>query len=202
MEITTQRELREYYGEPGDRARRKQLSALDVHCRNIIAASPFLVISSAAADGKADVSPKGDAQGFVAVLDDKTLLIPDRPGNARVDTMQNILDNPHVGLLFMVPGLNETLRVNGRARVVLDEELLAPLQVKGKMPKAGLLVEVDEVFLHCAKALIRSRLWDPETRIERSSLPTMSRMLSDQIGGFDPEQFEKEYQERNKNGLY
>ena len=202
MEITNGRELRQTYGQPSERARRKQLPALDVHCRNQIARSPLVVIGSSTPDGGADVSPKGDAPGFVAVLDDRTLLIPDRPGNNRVDTMTNILNNAQVGLLFLVPGMNETLRVNGRARLTQDESLLAPLAVQGKVPRTGLLVEIDEAMLHCGKALIRAKLWDPATQIDRSQFPSLGRILADQIGGMDVAEAERRTEDGYKNRLY
>ena len=174
--------LRALYGEPSERAVRKQLDRLDKHCRNFIALSPFLVIATAGADGLADASPRGDAPGFVAVLDETTLLVPDRLGNNRIDSLQNLVDNPAIGLLFLVPGINETLRVNGRARIVNDPAVLAPLAAQGKTPRSAIRVEVKEAYLQCAKALIRSRLWDPETRIERSSFPSFGRILVDQLG--------------------
>ncbi len=194
--------LRALYGEPGELARRKVLSRLDRHCRAFVAASPFLVIGSADADGRADVSPRGDAPGFVAVLDDRRLLIPDRPGNNRLDTMGNIEANPNVGLIFFVPGVDETLRVNGKARITTDAALLEPLAVHGRAPKAGILVEVEQAFLHCAKALIRSKLWDPETRIERRSFPSLGRMIADQIAGVDADQAEARVQESYRERLY
>ena len=202
MSITDKQSLRRFYGEPSERARKKEMTRLDVHCRNFIALSPFCVLSTAGADGRADASPKGDAPGFVTVLDESTLIIPDRPGNNRVDSMQNILENPHVGLLFLVPGMGETLRVNGRARVTTEAELLAPLAVQGKAPKAALVVEVDEAFLHCAKALIRSKLWDPATQIERASFPSLGRILADQIEGVDAEEQDRRTEEAYRNGLY
>lgn len=195
-------DLKALYGEPHERAQKKQLSRLDEHCRSFIAASPFVAISSAAADGSCDCSPKGDATGFVQVIDDRTLLIPDRPGNNRVDTFKNVIENPNVGLLFFVPGMNEMLRVNGRAALTTDEALLAPLAVKGRVPKGGLVVTVDEAFLHCAKALIRSDLWNPETRIDRATFPTFGRMLADQIEGLDPEEAEKYTEESIRTRLY
>lgn len=202
MSITDKQSLRSFYGEPGERARKKEMSRLDVHCRNFIALSPFVVLSTAGADGRADASPKGDAPGFVQVLDDSTLVIPDRLGNNRVDSMQNILENPHVGLLFMVPGMCETLRVNGRARITTEEATLAPLAVQGKAPQAGLVVEIEEVFLHCAKSLLRAKLWDPASRIERASFPSMGRMLADQIEGLDPEESERMSEESIRTRMY
>ena len=202
MSFANKRELREFYGEPSQRAKYKQLDKLDVHCRNFIAHSPFLVLSSAGADGSADASPKGDAPGFVVVLDDETLLIPDRLGNNRVDSFQNVMENPHVGLLFFVPGMNETLRVNGRASLTTDADLLEPLAVKGKAPQAGLLVKVDEAFLHCAKALIRSNLWAPATQIDRKSFPSMGKMLADQIGTEHSPEADEEDRKRQQKSLY
>lgn len=194
--------LRALYGEPHERAVRKQLSRLDRHCRNFIALSPFLVIASAGADGSCDCSPKGDAPGFVRVLDDRTLLIPDRIGNNRVDTLSNVLENPHVGLLFFVPGVNETLRVNGRVEITTDPALLEPMAVNGRAPKSGLLVTVVDAYLHCAKALIRSDLWNPERRIDRASFPSMGRMLADQIDGLGVADAERYTEESIRTRLY
>jgi uncharacterized protein len=201
MDIRSEDTLRGLYGAPSERAVRKQLTALDAHCRTFIAHSPFLVMGTAGPDGSLDVSPKGDAPGFVAVLDERTLLIPDRPGNNRLDGMRNVLANPHVGLLFMIPGVNETLRVNGRARITTDAALLAPLAVRGRVPASGLLVEAEEVFLHCAKAFIRAKLWDPASQVERGTLPSMGRMLADQIG-MDVAESERLTEESIRNRLY
>ena len=200
--IATAGELEELYGEPTERARRKVLARLDPHCRRFIEASPFLVLGTAAADGAADCSPRGDAPGFVRVLDDRTLVIPDRIGNNRVDSMRNIVENPNVGLIFFVPGVNETLRVNGHARIVREPALLESLAVRDRAPKTAILVVVKEAFLHCAKALMRSRLWDPETQIERSSFPSLGRMLADQIGGMDVAEAEAGIAESYRNRLY
>ena len=199
--IETREQLREFYGPPSERGAKKQMAALDEHARNFIALSPFMVIASATADG-ADASPKGDPPGFVKTLDEKTLLIPDRPGNNRVDTMSNVVENGRVGLLFLVPGMSETLRVNGRARVTTDPALLAPLSVKGRAPVSGMIVEVDEAYLHCGKAVLRGSLWDPEKRLDRKSFPSMGEMLADQIGGYDPEELDEGIQERYRTGLY
>ena len=194
--------LKAIYGEAGALARQKLLSRLDRHCRNFISLSPFLVIGSASAAGPADVSPRGDAPGFVAVIDDRTLVIPDRPGNRLNDTLGNILENPQVALIFFVPGMNETLRVNGRARITNDEALLAPLAVQGKLPLSGILVEVEEAFLHCAKALIRSRLWAAESQIDRRSFPTLGEMISDQIEGLDRDTVDAQIADSIKKRLY
>jgi len=194
--------LREIYAEPSERALKKQLPALDHHCKAFIALSPFLVIASAADGGGVDASPKGDAPGFVQVIDDQTLVIPDRPGNNRVDTLGNILSNAHVGLLFMVPGMNETLRVNGTARISTDPELLAPLAVRGKTPPSGIVVHVQEAFLHCAKALIRSDLWNPDKHIDRTTYPSLGHVLADQVGGLDVESTEQSIEEAYRTRLY
>jgi PPOX class probable FMN-dependent enzyme len=194
--------LRDHYGEPSERAAKKTLDRLDKHCRAVIAKSPFLVLGTAASDGSVDVSPKGDHPGFVEVIDDRTLAIPDRLGNNRVDSFQNLLENPQVGIIFMVPGLGETLRVNGHAALSTEPDLLAGMAVNGKPPRAALVVTVDEAFLHCAKAIIRSKLWEPETRIERKSLPSLGQMLADQIEGQDAESAEAAVQDAYATKLY
>ena len=145
--------MRDVYKPPAPRAAQKVLDHLDVHCRNFIALSPLCVLSSANAKGQADASPRGDPPGFVKVLDHKTLLLPDRPGNNQVDSLQNIVENPGVGLLFFVPGMNETLRVKGKAEIVTDEEELESMKVKGRPPVSGLRITVEEAFLHCGRAL-------------------------------------------------
>ena len=172
--------LRDLFGAPMDLAVRKSLSALDKHCRDFIARSPFLCIGTSSKSGRADVSPRGDPPGFVQVLDDHTLIIPDRPGNNRLDTMSNIVDNPAVGLLFFIPGFDDTLRINGKATIVRDEAVLAQAAVNGKRPKVAIRVDVEEAFLHCAKALKRARLWDPASRVERRTMPSLGRMILEQ----------------------
>jgi hypothetical protein len=179
--VTTAKELRAIVGVPGETAIRKQLPKLDEHCKAFVARSPFVLLATANARGDCDVSPRGDAPGFVRVLDDRTLLIPDRPGNRRLDNFLNVLENPHAGLLFMVPNVEETLRVNGRARLVRDAELLATMAVQNKTPLLAVAVEVEEAFLHCAKAFRRSRLWQPETWPARSELPSLGQILLDQL---------------------
>lgn len=201
-DITNSDTLRAHYGEPGSRAKAKQLSRLDRHARQFVELSPFLVIASSDASGHGDASPRGDAPGFVAVLDERTLLIPDRPGNRRVDTLLNITENPHIGLLFMVPGIDETLRVNGRARITTDASVLAPLAVRGKVPGAGLIVEIDSVYFHCGKALIRSRLWSEDAKVERSRFPSLGRILTDQIGDMEVAETEMAIERSYRTTLY
>jgi uncharacterized protein len=195
-------ELHNLYGEPLDRAVKKQLDHLDKHCRAFIALSPFVVVASSAPDGSCDASPRGDAPGFVAVPDEHTLLIPDRRGNNRVDSLENIAGNPHVGLLFLVPGMDETLRVNGSARITTEASLLEPLAVRGQVPRTGLLVTVAEAYLQCGKALIRSDLWNPDKRIDRSSFPSMGQIMADQIAGLDARETECSIEEAYRERLY
>ena len=202
MAVTNDAELREVYRPPAPRAVQKVLDRLDVHCRNFIELSPFCVLSSSNADGQADASPRGDPPGFVKVLDDRTLLLPDRPGNNQVDSLQNIVDNPGVGLLFFVPGMNETLRVKGKAEITTDAELLDPLTVAGKAPLSGLKVTVDEAFLHCGRALIRGRIWDADAQIDRKSYPTYGQVLADQIAGADAREIDADEDEANRERLY
>jgi PPOX class probable FMN-dependent enzyme len=179
--ITTEPELRAVIGSPSGLAVSKSRPTLDRHSRAFIERSPFLCIATAAADGRADVSPRGDPPGFVQILDDRHVLIPERPGNNRADTMANILENPHVGLIFMIPGFDDTLRLNGRAWIEHDPERLAAMSVEGRTPRLAIGVEVDEVFLHCAKAFRRSRLWDPASRQDRSAMPGIARIIMEQV---------------------
>lgn len=179
--ITNAESLREIMGTPSELVVRKQLDHLDEHARRFIERSPFLLIGTAGLDHIGDVSPRGDAPGFVAVLDDNTLVIPERPGNRRVDTLLNILRTAGVGLIFMVPGVEETLRVNGRATIVRDEALLERTTARGKRPLVAIGVEVQECFFHCAKAFKRSRLWEPETWPLRDGMPSLAQILVDQI---------------------
>jgi PPOX class probable FMN-dependent enzyme len=181
--ITSMKRLREIIDtpKPDAPAIRKQHATLDAHDRAFIARAPFLLLATADSDGRCDVTPRGDAPGFVAVLDERTLVVPDRPGNRRLDTYQNILDNPHAGLIFLVPNVEETLRVNGRAWLTEDADALGPLAMEGKPPRIGVVLEVEEVYFHCARAFRRTRLWQPDTWIERTELPTLGEILHDQL---------------------
>ena len=177
--VTTENELREVIGPPIQRSLQKEIRHLDAHCRALIGASPFVLIASCDASGRTDVSPKGDPAGFVHVLDDVTLAIPDRPGNRRADTFSNVLQNPGVGLIFLIPGKLETLRVNGRARIVRDLALRERMSVNGKTPALALVVTVQEVFIHCGKCMIRSGLWAHESWRAVDDLPSQAQCLVD-----------------------
>lgn len=181
--VTTRDELRTIYKtpRPTDGSIRKELKALDGHCRSFIGKSPFVLIGSSDGAGNADVTPKGDKPGFAAVLDDTTIAIPDRPGNNRLDTLENILLHPSVGLLFLIPGMNETLRVNGAARITVDRSLRERLAVDGREPQSVVVVTVKAAYMHCAKAFMRSALWKPETWYDRATLPTLGQILRDQL---------------------
>lgn len=177
MSIASEDDLRARFGDVHPLAIAKTRPGLDVYSRQFIAMSPFLVISTADGAGKADLSPRGDPPGFVHVVDDHTILIPDRPGNNRLDTMANIVANPNAGCLFFIPGFEDTLRLNGKARITDDAALLRHCTVNGKTPKVGILIAVEEVFLHCAKALKRSKLWQPDYRQDRAQLPSIARII-------------------------
>jgi uncharacterized protein len=179
--VDSEARLRAVLGRPGERAVGKERTRLDEHCRAFIALAPFLVLGTAGADGRCDVSPKGDQPGFVKVLDDTHLAIPDRIGNNRIDGMRNILANPHVGLIFLIPGREDTLRVNGRAVIVEDDAILEAMVVQGKRPPFAIGVEVEEVFMHCPRAFMRAGLWKPERWPDSRALPSMAAMLWDQL---------------------
>jgi hypothetical protein len=200
--VRTKAELRSHFGRVSALAEKKVIHRLDRFCRDFIALSPFLVIASGDGDGNLDATPRGDAPGFVAVLDDATLLIPDRRGNNRVDTLGNVLASPGVGLIFFVPGINETLRVNGNAELSQDAALLQPLTAHGVAPTMGIKVDVREAYFHCGKALIRSRLWDAETQVERRSFPTLGRIIAEQTAAVAVEAAEQSVEEDYRTRLY
>ncbi|MDA0230838.1 MAG: pyridoxamine 5'-phosphate oxidase family protein [Proteobacteria bacterium] len=207
--VASEDELRGSYGEPMDIALMKQLRKLDAHCKDFISRSPFLCIGTSAADGKADVSPRGDPPGFVQVLDDNTIFIPDRPGNNRLDTMSNIVANPDVGLLFLIPGFEDALRVNGKAKLVKDKKILERCAVNRKVPTMGIMVEVDEAYLHCAKAVRRSKLWQAESQQDRKEMPTLAQMILEQVATPEKQPTKEEIKEGDefveenyKTGLY
>jgi PPOX class probable FMN-dependent enzyme len=177
--VTSEAQLREVLGHPTYLAANKAVTALDEHCRAFIASSPFMLIASSDANGNVDISPKGDPAGFVQVLDERTLAIPDRPGNRRGDTFRNILQNPKVGLFFFVPGKQETFRVSGKAMIVRDLWLRERLAVRGKIPDFAIVVSIEEAFLHCAKCVIRSGIWEQEKWPELEGLASLARVMID-----------------------
>lgn len=181
--IASHEELRRTYKtpEPTGGAIRKELKRLDGHCKSFIARSPFVLIGSSDGNGNADVTPKGDKPGFAAVIDDSTIAIPDRPGNNRLDTLENIIANPAVGLLFLIPGMNETLRVNGEAKITVDAAMCGRFAVEGRPALSVVVVTVKAAYMHCAKAFMRSDLWKPGSWPDRSKLPTLGAILRDQL---------------------
>ncbi len=202
-ELTSEAELRDLVGTPTRRVATKVRPRLHKRDREWLAASPFCLLATSAADGTCDVSPKGDPPGFVRVLDDTTLAIPDRAGNKRFDGFRNILSNPQVGLLFLVPGRDDTLRINGRARLIREAPFFDDMIVRGNRPRLALLVEVDEVFTHCAKAFLRARLWDQQTW-NPGSLPSVARITKDLQPDADEtlEELERRYGPSYRERLY
>jgi len=199
-------QLREVLGgEPAPLIREKIADRLNPLTRQFVERSPFVVVASGRPDGGLDVSPRGDPAGFVRILDERTLLLPDRPGNKLADTLTNLLADDRIALLFLIPGVNDTFRVNGRARIVDDPELLAASEVEGKVPQLGILVEVEEAYTQCPKAFLRSELWNPERHIDRSELPSQGEILR---AIADPELDVEEYEEarneryRRREGFY
>ncbi len=200
--IDTAERLRAIYGHPKGRAVTKQLGKLEKHCRRFIELSPFLVMATARSDGLADASPKGDMPGFVQVLDDNTIAIPDRPGNNRLDSMENLLRNPAVGLIFFIPGVDETLRINGTVEIRDDADLCQRFAVDGKPAITVFVVRVEEAYLHCAKALMRSKLWSAEAQAAERPLPTCGQMMKEQTGDVAPAETQADMQARYAKVLY
>jgi uncharacterized protein len=203
--ITDEAELREAIGAPTPLVQSKIADRLNDLTRQFIERSPFVCVATARPDGGLDVSPRGDPAGFVRILDERTLLLPDRPGNKLADTLTNLLEDDRIGLLFLVPGVGDSFRVNGRASIVQDEELLADSAVDGKAPKLGIVVAISEAYTQCSKALIRSDLWNPERHVDRSELPSsgeIMRAVADPE--FDAEKYDRERAERyaRGDGLY
>jgi uncharacterized protein len=199
-------QLREVLGgEPARLIREKIADRLNPLTRQFVERSPFVVVASGRPDGGLDVSPRGDPAGFVRILDERTLLLPDRPGNKLADTLTNLIADDRIALLFLIPGVNDTFRVNGRARIVDDPELLAASKVEGKVPQLGILVEVEEAYTQCPKAFLRSDLWNPERHIDRSELPSQGEILR---AGADPNLDVEEYEAarneryRRREGFY
>ena len=200
--VTTLEQLETLYGERKQTTIRKEVGRLSAGYRKLIEAAPFVVVATAGPEGL-DCSPKGDPAGFVRILDDRTLAIPDRPGNNRLDGYRNILRDPRVALLFLIPGIAETLRVNGRGAISVDPELMQGFAINGKLPRSVLLVHIESVFFHCAKAVVRAKLWDDASCIDRKSLPSTGTLLAEltanELGG---EPYDSALPERIKAELY
>ncbi|UQY36800.1 pyridoxamine 5'-phosphate oxidase family protein [Pseudomonas fulva] len=200
--IATLEQLEALYGVPHERSLRKELGYLSAPYQALVAASPFVVLGTHGPDGL-DCSPRGDAPGFVRILDERTLLLPDRPGNNRIDSLRNILHDPHVALLFLIPGVGESFRVNGRASISLEPELLALCEAQGKLPRSVLRISVDTCYFQCSKAAVRSGLWAVERQVERASLPSAGDLLKAVMDPqFDVQAYEQQLQERLKTQLY
>jgi hypothetical protein len=200
--LTTVEQLEAHYGKAQGGAVVKEIDHINDNYRKLIEAAPFVAIATSGPEGL-DCSPKGDPAGFVHVLDDKTLAIPDRPGNNRIDGFRNIVRDPRIALLFLIPGVGETLRVNGRASVSIDPDLLQRFAINGKLPRSVTLIHVETAYFHCAKAIVRSKLWDEATKIDRKSLPSTGTIIADlsrgELGG---EAYDREAPERIKAQLY
>ncbi|MBB3109994.1 hypothetical protein FHS18_002057 [Paenibacillus phyllosphaerae] len=179
--IESEAELRELLGHPNAIVQRKVIHRLDAHCRHFIAQSPLLFAATPDASGACDVSPRGDAPGFVHVVDEQYLVIPERPGNRRMDTYLNLLSNPHIGLIFLIPGLQEVLRINGEACLTQDPSLMAATAAHDKVPKLGIGVKVKECYMHCGKAFIRSAIWNPQEWLDQADLPIPARIIADHV---------------------
>jgi uncharacterized protein len=200
--VTSIEALERLYGEINPNSLLKEIDHVNAHYRAFIEAAPFAMLASVGPEGL-DASPRGDAPGFVRVADEKTLLMPDRRGNNRIDTLRNIVRDPRVSLLFLIPGIGETLRVNGRAAISTDPALCESFTVQGKAPRSVLVVTVERVYFQCQKALVRSKLWDPESRIERSALPSTGSMIAAfSEGAVDGEAYDRAYPERLRQTIY
>ena len=193
--------LRALHHQPMSRATDKVLTRLDEHCREIIGLAPFCVIATQGPGG-ADVTPRGDPPGFVRILDDQHVLLPDRVGNNRLDTMTNLFANPAIGMIFLVPGMNETLRINGTAKITDDLRLLEASAIQGRSPKVGLLIKIKEAFMHCPKAFVRSKLWDVSQQIDRSQLPSYAEILLDHCRDLTQEENDRQSKIMSERGLY
>ncbi len=200
--VTTFEELDALYGEPVPRSLTKEVDYIAAPYRALIEKAPFVVVASVGPEGL-DCSPRGDPPGFVRVIDEKTVLLPDRRGNNRIDTLRNLVRDPRISLLFLIPGVNETLRINGRAEITTDPELCRSFEMQGKLPKTVVVITVDRIYYQCPKALVRSKLWSPDAQIARSEVPTAGQIteaLHD--GEFDGAAYDRDYPERLKKTIY
>jgi PPOX class probable FMN-dependent enzyme len=200
--VATMEQLEALYGERKQTTIRKEVDRLSTGYRKLIEAAPYVVVATAGPEGL-DCSPKGDPAGFVRILDDRTLAIPDRPGNNRLDGYRNIVRDPRVSLLFLIPGVGETLRVNGRGSISVDPELMGSFAINGKLPRSVLIVHIDIVFFHCSKAAVRAKLWDEASRVDRKSLPSTGSLIAELTAGeLGGEPYDRALPERVKAELY
>lgn len=200
--ITSIEELEAIYGEPVSRSLIKELDRISDHYRSFIEKAPFVTVATCGPEGL-DCSPRGDPPGFVRVVDEKTLMLPDRRGNNRIDSMRNLVRDPRISLLFLIPGVNETMRINGRAEITVDPELCESFAINGKLPRSVLVVTVDRIYFQCQKALVRSRLWDVEAQIPRSNLPSTGKMLEAlSESDFDGEEYDRNYPNHMQKTIY
>jgi len=200
--ITSKEHLRDVYPPALGRSVDKQMTCLDVHCRKFISLSPFVILATKGADNLGDATPRGGEPGFVHAESDGAVLIPDWPGNNRLDTLENIIEDPGIGLLFLIPGVKETLRINGTADIVIDDTTRHLFETRGKHPRSVIRIHINEVYLHCAKALMRSHLWEDTARIDRGELPTMGQMINDQTQTSNAPEGQMEMENRYEEVLY
>jgi len=200
--VTSTEQLESIYGDPPPTSLLKEIDYISEHYRAFIENAPFVTVATCGPQGL-DCSPRGDPPGFVRVADEKTLMIPDRRGNNRIDSMRNLVRDPRISLLFLIPGINETLRINGHAEIVVDPELCESFAMQGKLPRSVLVVTVERTYFQCQKALVRSRLWDVEAQIPRSALPSTGKILQALSGNdFDGDEYDRDYPKRLKKSIY
>lgn len=201
-DITSEDQLNDLYGEKNPNSLTKEIDYISESYETFIGKSPFVVVSTCGPEGL-DSSPRGDPAGFVRVLDKNTVAIPDRPGNNRLDSLRNLVRDPRISLLFLIPGIRETLRINGTARISVDPELLESFAIKNKIPKTVLVVTVDRIYFQCSKAMVRSKLWLPEAQVERSEVPTAGAILQEiSNNAFDGEEYDRNYPDRILKTIY
>ena len=199
--VSNLRQLRSIYNYSKGRAALKVINSLEKHSKNFINLSPFVVISSKGKNGQADVSPRGDSVGFVKIQDEKTIIIPDRSGNNRLDTLENIIFDPSVGTLFFIPGINTVLRINGNAFIEDSLEIRAQFEINNNIPKTCIIINIEEIFMHCAKALMRSSFWDHSKYLSQTDFPTISKIINDQLNSEDDEQNHEQEDKRYKKQI-
>ncbi|HWV23693.1 MAG TPA: MSMEG_1061 family FMN-dependent PPOX-type flavoprotein [Thermomicrobiales bacterium] len=200
--VTTVEELVSIVGEPGKIIANKSTPYLTPLVTEFLQKSPYYLLATASADGACDVSPRGDPVGSFGVLDERTLVLPERPGNRRIDSLKNIVSNPHIGLLFLIPAVDETVRINGRATITRDPELLAPYAIRGKLPQLAIVVEIQEVFAHCARSILRSKLWVPESWGDPDEVPTLAAIMAEQLHLTPPDESQGKRNEEYRTRLY